>query len=143
MRFKRLPQDDVSVDLVPLIDVLFSLLVFFILTTTFASPTRAKTVSQQPPPELDVPKSISRRPTPPKYPQVVVEITANGGIRFQGDQVSLHGLRARIRREQQSKEGVAVELHVSGSAPSNAFFQTYAACVEVVGGSNVSVKPAQ
>ena len=143
MRFKRLSQDDVSVDLVPLIDVLFSLLVFFILTTTFVSPLRAKAASKQPPPELDVPKSISRQPMPPKIPQVVVEITATGGIRFQGEPVTADSLRAKIRRQQQSKGGVAVELHVSGSAPSQAFFQTYAACVEVVGGYNVSVRPAQ
>lgn len=40
MKFKRSTQDDLSINITPLIDVVFLLLIFFMVTTTFSRETR-------------------------------------------------------------------------------------------------------
>lgn len=40
MKFKRSKQDDLSINITPLIDVVFLLLIFFMVTTTFSRETR-------------------------------------------------------------------------------------------------------
>ena len=40
LKFKRSTQDDLSINITPLIDVVFLLLIFFMVTTTFSRETR-------------------------------------------------------------------------------------------------------
>lgn len=68
MNFKRQSGEDVSVDLTPLIDVVFLLLIFFMVSTTFTKESHL---------EIDLPQS-SAEPAKPAVKEVEVIINAKG-----------------------------------------------------------------
>ena len=53
MRFPRKPREPVDINLAPLIDVVFILLLFFVVTTTFTRETQLK---------VDLPEAVSGTP---------------------------------------------------------------------------------
>ena len=53
MKFRRRQRDNVEIGLAPLIDVVFILLLFFVVTTTFTRETRLK---------VDLPEAASGAP---------------------------------------------------------------------------------
>ncbi len=68
MNFKRQSGEDVSVDLTPLIDVVFLLLIFFMVSTTFTKESHL---------EIDLPQS-SADPAKPAVKEIEVIINAKG-----------------------------------------------------------------
>lgn len=74
-----------SVDMSPLIDVVFLLLIFFSVTTTFL---------EQAAMELELPESSTT--TAAEAAPVVVEVAADGTIRLQGEPVSPEELERRV-----------------------------------------------
>lgn len=82
MRFPRRQRDPVEVNLTPLIDVVFLLLIFFMVSTTFE--TRQAL-------ELMLPESVAgiqHEPAP-----VILAVTADGDYRFEDQSVSSAELR--------------------------------------------------
>ncbi len=53
MKFPRKPREPVDINLAPLIDVVFILLLFFVVTTTFTRETQLK---------VDLPEAVSGTP---------------------------------------------------------------------------------
>ena len=74
MRFSRLENDDVSISLTPLVDVVFLLLIFFMVSTTFSSESQLR---------LQLPSSDRTSEALPKKEQLIIDITEFGqyGIR--------------------------------------------------------------
>mgnify|MGYP000137802704 CR=1 FL=1 len=68
MNFKRQSGEEVSVDLTPLIDVVFLLLIFFMVSTTFTKESHL---------EIDLPQS-SAEPAKPSVKEIEVIINAKG-----------------------------------------------------------------
>ncbi|KZY39868.1 MULTISPECIES: biopolymer transporter ExbD [unclassified Oleiphilus] len=68
MNFKRQSGEEVSVDLTPLIDVVFLLLIFFMVSTTFTKESHL---------EIDLPQS-SAEPAKPAVKEIEVIINAKG-----------------------------------------------------------------
>ena len=68
MNFKRQSGHEVSVDLTPLIDVVFLLLIFFMVSTTFTKESHL---------EIDLPQS-SAEPAKPAVKEIEVIINAKG-----------------------------------------------------------------
>lgn len=74
-------ESDVEVGLTPLIDVVFQLLVFFMLTSTFAAPAL----------ELVLPQ-LSGEPAAPEDTALLVEISEEGSIYLAGEPVGKEGI---------------------------------------------------
>jgi biopolymer transport protein ExbD len=68
LNFKRQAGEEVSVDLTPLIDVVFLLLIFFMVSTTFTKESHL---------EIDLPQS-SAEPAKPAVKEIEVIVSAKG-----------------------------------------------------------------
>ncbi|EPC03869.1 hypothetical protein L861_00810 [Litchfieldella anticariensis FP35 = DSM 16096] len=100
MKFPRRHRDPVEVNLTPLIDVVFLLLIFFMVSTTFE--TRQAL-------ELVLPESVAGSPM--KVAPVTIVVDADGGYRLDGDSMpasELHSALAR-RAEAAREHGLIVE----------------------------------
>jgi biopolymer transport protein ExbD len=86
-RIKTGPSE-ASVDLTPMLDVVFILLIFFIVTSTFI---QEKTLGLEPPPP-----PVLVDPPPPSA--VIVYLDQDGLIRVNGQLTLLDGVRAKMER---------------------------------------------
>jgi biopolymer transport protein ExbD len=77
----------VTLDLTPLIDVVLMLVIFFMLTTTFAL---------SPGVQVDLPQGSSLQQ--PRESDAIITITKDGAVYFQDAQVSLETLQAVLQR---------------------------------------------
>lgn len=82
----------VAIDLTPLIDVVFLLLLFFLLT---AAPA--------PDPTLDVQLPHAQGSQPPVGQEVVIVLKSDGSLYVEGSQVDLRGLEAYLQQAATTK----------------------------------------
>lgn len=75
-----------AINITPLIDVVFLLLIFFMLTTSFLEPQALV---------LQLPEA--KRSAPPTKDSIVVDIALDGAVKLNGAVLSLDSLTARIR----------------------------------------------
>ena len=97
MRFKRPQQPDRGSPLAPLLDVVLLLLIFFVVTSSFANQTL----------ELELPSAESAGP-PAARKALVVEIDEQGTISIDGATFSQETLRVRLAEA--AREDLGVEL---------------------------------
>lgn len=84
MNFTNKSQDDdITLELTPLIDMVFLLLIFFMVTTTFSTSAGI---------EVDLPRAKSREITHAQE-DVVIAITKDGRTLYRGEVVSSEGLK--------------------------------------------------
>lgn len=88
MRLEREEPEEDVLNLTPLIDMVFLLLVFFLATTTFA---RAEVEM-----DLDLPKSQAGKNDRESH-LLVVNVMRDGSIKVDGRSVTADGLRQRLR----------------------------------------------
>ncbi|MCY1397262.1 protein TolR [compost metagenome] len=70
MKFRRKPRENIDINLASLIDVVFILLLFFVVTTTFTRETQLR---------VELPEAVSATPPPENEPKVVdITISAEG-----------------------------------------------------------------
>ena len=74
-----------GIDMSPLIDVVFLLLIFFAVTTTFLEQSGM---------DLELPESSTAEAT--ESSPIIVEISSEGDVRFSGEDVSLEELERRV-----------------------------------------------
>ena len=89
----------------PLIDVVFQLLLFFMLTSTFVAPEAVG---------LTLPGSRSAAPAEPK--PVTVELTRAGSVLVDGREVAIEELAELLRPRLQQSEDRTVWLRADGGA---------------------------
>ncbi len=83
MKFRRQVSTEVSINLTPLIDVVFLLLIFFMVSTTFTRETQLS---------IDLPEAEGRpREAVPREIEILVD--ENGGYRVNGQGLVDNGLR--------------------------------------------------
>ena len=98
---------DAGIDLTPLIDVIFMLLIFFIMTTTFSKPVL----------DIVLPASDAAVPQAERKTELIITITAEGTI-FHGEQeVDKDALNALL----DSRTDDLLNLFVDEKAPFEAF----------------------
>ena len=98
--------EEPSVDLTPLIDVIFMLLIFFIMTTTFSRPVL----------DIILPASETAEPSKQRQEQVVT-IKADGSLHYEGRQIDKVELPAILEERPEA----VLNLHVDQKAPFDAF----------------------
>lgn len=99
--FNAIENDDSSqnVDLTPLIDMVFILLIFFIVTTVFVEDKAM---------DIDRPSQASEGKV--SRTSLLIVITATGQIRAGGENISLNSLRTWVTNRLSSKETPVVIL---------------------------------
>lgn len=94
MNFRRQRQEEASVNLTPLIDVVFLLLIFFMVSTTFTRETQLK---------LDLPEAVSGEQVEDRdMQQIELTISASGEIAINDRALATPGvdtLKTALQRE--------------------------------------------
>ncbi len=98
---------DAGIDLTPLIDVIFMLLIFFIMTTTFSKPVL----------DIVLPASDAATPQSERKPELIVTITAEGKIYHHEQEMDKEALAILL----DSREDELLNVHVDEKAPFEAF----------------------
>ena len=99
MRFRNRSEENFSLDLTPLIDVVFLLLIFFMVSTVFIDFKRQMDIS--------LPSSKSSAPSEVLEP-VKVELTVDRQIFLNGEKISLEEFESALSRISPSKKKSAI-----------------------------------
>ena len=108
-RFRAMATEDsgeAGIDISPLIDCVFILLIFFIVTTTFVEETGV---------EVDKPQAASSVRL--EKTSILLALTAKGEVVYGGREIGLGGVRQLVKLMLQ-KEEVPVIVQVDAAAPS-------------------------
>jgi len=115
VKFRRKPRENVEINLASLIDVVFILLLFFVVTTTFTRETQLK---------VDLPEAASG--TPPEQTelkQVEVLIGADGAYSINGKALlesNLSNLMAALQKESEGDNSLPLIISADGKTPHQA-----------------------
>ncbi len=99
MRFYKESEEDVSINLTSLIDVIFLLLIFFMVTTTLIDPSRKL--------DIQLPEAKAASDQAKSIP-VTIEMGARGKIALNGESVNLSTLEARLQAIKGGKKTAVV-----------------------------------
>lgn len=108
-RFHDSNSDDSNesgIDISPLIDCVFILLIFFIVTTTFVEETGV---------EVDKPQAASSVQL--EKTSILIALTAKGEVVYGGREIGVSGVQPLVRRELQ-KEDIPVIIQADAAVPS-------------------------
>lgn len=115
MKFRRRSRDTAEINLAPLIDVVFILLLFFVVTTTFTRETQLK---------VELPEAVSGNPPQAdEAKQIEVLIGADSSYALNGKQLlknDLKGLMAALQKESQGNNQLPLIISADGQAPHQA-----------------------
>jgi biopolymer transport protein ExbD len=98
--------NDGQIDISPMIDCVFILLIFFIVTTTFVEETGV---------EVDKPQAASASSL--EKTSIFLAITARGEVIHAGRSIAIAGVQPLVKREMQ-KEPVPVIIQTDRAAPA-------------------------
>lgn len=130
MRFRRSRQEEVTVNITPLIDVVFLLLIFFMVTTTFTRETQL---------QIDLPESASQVAAETEKPiEILIDRTGTYAI---NDQVLIKHDLSSLKRalgELSGNPSTPIIITADASAPHQAFIIALDAVAQL-GFSKVSI----
>lgn len=115
MKFRRPERDNIEIPLASLIDVVFILLLFFVVTTTFTRETQLK---------VELPEAASG--TPPEsseLKQMEIIIGADSSYVLNGKSLlkpDLAGLMAALQKESEGDNSLPITISADGKAPHQA-----------------------
>ena len=115
MKFRRKRQDNVEIGLAPLIDVVFILLLFFVVTTTFTRETQL---------QVDLPEAVSG--VPPQASELKpleVLIAADGTFSVNGQALvknDLSSLMTSLQRESEGDSSLPLTISADSKTPHQA-----------------------
>jgi biopolymer transport protein ExbD len=109
MRFRRTleePEESIELNLIPLIDVIMFLLIFFISTTSFI---------ELPGVEVDKPRTVTAKDM--EKNSIIFAVTSDGKVAYAGKEIGLGGVRPTVKRLC-AKEALPVIIQVDRNATS-------------------------
>ena len=104
MRFRQLGKPRVAIDIAPLVDVVFLLVIFFAVTTTFLETSGIK---------LELPTSSSTADREAR--EIAVFLAADGTLLFEGEELTLEQLQQRLPQALEGSETRVVVLRADSS----------------------------
>ena len=115
MKFRRKERDNVEIPLVSLIDVVFILLLFFVVTTTFTRETQLK---------VELPEAASGTPPEPtELKQLEVVVGADSSFLLNGQALlvsDLASLMTALQKESGGDNSLPLVISADGKAPHQA-----------------------
>lgn len=120
---KRRPTADL--DLTPLIDVIFLLLVFFLLTTTFSKPTQSREAVKEVEAAINVQLAKAKSGTSTTTAERITLFLDDKGQLFlsNGDQIAPNDLKAKLLELKEREENPLVDLKADRSASHGAVIE--------------------
>jgi len=98
---------DQDINISPLIDMVFILLIFFIVTTVFVEETGVEVTKPQAASQVQLEKN-----------SILIAITANGNVVYGGREIGLNGVRATVRRLLQEDANMPVIIQADEAVPT-------------------------
>lgn len=115
MKFRRKQRENVEINLAPLIDVVFILLLFFVVTTTFTRETQLK---------VDLPEAVSGAAPETAEPKTLeITIDMEGSYSLNGQLLARHDLETLSAALSKASEGntqLPVLISADGRTPHQA-----------------------
>jgi biopolymer transport protein ExbD len=115
VKFRRKPRENVEINLASLIDVVFILLLFFVVTTTFTRETQLK---------VDLPEAATGvPPEQTELKQLEVLIDAQGGYALNGQALlksDLAALMAALQKESAGDNSLPLIISADAKTPHQA-----------------------
>ncbi len=99
--------DEAEVDMTPMLDIVFIMLIFFIVTATFLD-ERGVDLTQPPPPPPDI--------TPPDNPAITVYVDPRNQCSVDGESTTCDRVALRVERLLADKPGASVILRMDEGA---------------------------
>jgi len=129
MRRKHHADDEAEINITPMLDIVFIMLIFFIVTTSFVK-EKGLEVSR---PSNSPPKEIKKNKGP-----IVVKIDSNGNIILKGRMLERKAVQANLEREKAEKPDSPLIIAAHPDADTEALVNILDAA-EAVGVASVSV----
>jgi len=129
MRRRQRETDEAEINITPMLDIVFIMLIFFIVTTSFVK-EKGIEVSR---PSNSPPKEMKRKKGP-----IVVKIDANGNISMKGRMLDRKAVEANIEREKAEKPESPLIIAAHPDADTDALV-TILDAAEAAGVASVSV----
>jgi len=129
MRRRHHANDEAEINITPMLDIVFIMLIFFIVTTSFVK-EQGLEVSR---PSNSPPKEIKKSKGP-----IVVKIDSNGNISMKGRMLESKAVQANLEREKAEKPDSPLIIAAHPDADTNALV-TILDAAEAVGVASVSV----
>ncbi len=104
------PDEEMAIDISPLIDCVFILLIFFIVTTVFVEETGI---------EVDKPQAASASDL--EKESILIAVSAEGNVVYGGQDIGVSGVQPLVRRMVQKDEDMPCIIQVDEKAPSGLF----------------------
>ena len=104
MQFRKVGRPGVAINIAPLVDVVFLLVIFFAVSTTFLETAGLK---------LELPTSSSTATREPR--EITILLGADGTLSYEGQIVEREELRARLRGDLEETERKIVVLRADTS----------------------------
>jgi len=122
-RFEKLNQEDTKIDITPMLDVVFIMLIFFIVTATFVNETGFN---------FDKPEV---NPTPPvdAAENILISIDPNNEIYIKGRQIDIRKLTANVKYLHSENSEAVVVIQASKLSKNN----TMVKVIDSVHGANI------
>ena len=116
MKFRRRRvRENIALNMVSLIDIVFVLLLFFVVTTTFTRETNLK---------VDLPEAVSgEQTTPSELKQLEILIDATGSYALNGQALlknDLDGLMTALQKESAGDNSLPLTISADGKTPHQA-----------------------
>lgn len=129
MRRKSRANDEAEINITPMLDIVFIMLIFFIVTTSFVK-EKGLEVSR---PSNSPPKEVQKNKGP-----IVVKVDANGNITMKGRMLERKAVQANMEREKAEKPDSPLIIAAHPDAETDALV-TILDAAEAVGVGSVSV----
>jgi len=129
-RFRDVTSDDdgeTAIDMSPLIDCVFILLIFFIVTTVFVEETGV---------EVDRPEAASAAPL--DKTSILIALTPTGEVIYGKQNIGIGGVQGVVRRLVQKEKDIPVIIQADKDAPAGLLVRIVGEA-ELAGAQKVSV----
>ena len=129
MRRKSRGNDEAEINITPMLDIVFIMLIFFIVTTSFVK-EKGLEVSR---PSNSPPKEVQKNKGP-----IVVKVDSNGNITMKGRLLERKAVQANLEREKAEKPDSPLIIAAHPDAETDSLV-TILDAAEAVGVGSVSV----
>ena len=121
MKLRRKKEDDPSVDMSPMIDMVFLLLIFFIVASAV--------IDEKKP--VEIPDAIYAKVPEDETGRFEITVTAEGDLFVKNQQISIDELKTLLEPELEFDAGLKVVLRADGRVKYKVNEEIMTACAEV------------
>jgi len=133
-RGKAVEEDKAEIDLTPMLDVVFIMLIFFIVTASFVK-EKALDVN------VPDPNETQNNPPDPDKQNILLTVTANDEIFMGSSRIDTRAVRARIAQLFAENPQAIVIVRADNKSSADTYVQIADAAKEVNSGIQVSLVP--